>query len=107
MAGGGPPAVTRARLGPLGPGPLVVAADSGLEGAAVLGLVPAVVVGDMDSVDPDALAAAEAAGARIERHPAAKDATDLDLALDVALAAGADRVVVVTGTGDRLDHALA
>jgi len=107
VAGGGPPAVTRARLGPLGADPLVVAADSGLEGAGALGLAPAVVVGDMDSVDPAALAAAEAAGARIERHPAAKDATDLDLALDVALAAGADRLVVVTGAGDRLDHALA
>ena len=34
---------------------------------------------------------AEAAGARVERHPAAKDATDLELALGVAAASGPAR----------------
>ena len=54
------------------------------------------------------MSAAEAAGVRIERHPAAKDATDLELALDYALAAGASRVTVVSGGGgERLDHHLA
>ena len=99
--------MSRADLGDLGEGPLVVAADSGLAGARGLGLDVDLVVGDMDSVDPPVLAAAEAAGTAIERHPAAKDATDLDLALDAALARGARRLVVVTGTGDRFDHALA
>ena len=85
----------------------MVAADSGLESAQAWGLAVDAVVGDMDSVDPAALAAAEAAGATVERHPAAKDATDLDLAVATALAAGPpDRLVVVTGTGDRLDHLL-
>jgi thiamine pyrophosphokinase len=94
-------------LGDRGEAPLVVAADSGLAGARALGLAVDVVVGDMDSVDPALVAAAEAAGTVVERHPAAKDATDLDLALDAALARGAERLVVVTGTGDRFDHALA
>jgi thiamine pyrophosphokinase len=61
----------------------------------------------MDSVDLAALDAAVAAGARVERHPEAKDATDLDLALDAALAHRPTRLVVVTGQGDRFDHALA
>ena len=108
VGGGGPPAIHARDLGDLGPAPRVVAADSGLEGALALGLAVDVVVGDMDSVDPAALAAAEAAGTRVERHPAAKDATDLDLAVDAALAAGRpERLVAVTGTGDRFDHALA
>jgi thiamine pyrophosphokinase len=110
VGGGGLPAVSVADLGDLGDrgeAPLVVAADSGLAGARALGLAVDVVVGDMDSVDPAVLAAAEAAGSAVERHPAAKDATDLDLALDAALARGAERLVVVTGTGDRFDHALA
>jgi thiamine pyrophosphokinase len=106
IGGGGPPAVARADLGDLGDDPVVVAADSGLEGARALGLEVDLVVGDMDSVDPGVLAAAEAAGTVVERHPAAKDASDLDLALDAALARGAVRLVVVTGTGDRFDHAL-
>ena len=107
VGGGGPPAVGLGDLGDLGSGPRVVAADSGLESAQAWGLAVDAVVGDMDSVDPAALAAAEAAGATVVRHPEAKDATDLDLAVAAALAAGPpDRLVVVTGTGDRLDHLL-
>lgn len=85
----------------------VVAADGGLEHAVALGLRVDAVVGDFDSVSPDALAAAEAAGARVERHPSAKDATDLELALEAALALGPDRVLVLAGGGGRLDHLLA
>jgi thiamine pyrophosphokinase len=107
IGGGGLPAVSVPNLGDLGEDPLVVAADAGLAGAHALGLAVNLVVGDMDSVDPALLAAAERAGTEVQRHPAAKDATDLDLALDAARARGADRLVVVTGTGDRFDHALA
>ena len=82
----------------------MVAADGGLDRAAALGLSVDVVVGDLDSVDPGALATAEAAGTRVIRHPEAKDATDLELALDEAVALGAQRVLVVASGGGRLDH---
>jgi len=85
----------------------VIAADSGLDQAERLGLHVDVVVGDFDSVDPQQLEAAERAGATIERHPAEKDFTDLELALRVARRRGATRVVVVGGWGGRIDHALA
>ena len=88
-------------------GVTVIAADGGLDRAAELGLDPALVVGDLDSVTADALAAAERAGTRVVRHPAAKDATDLELALDEALALGPERIVVVASGGGRLDHLLA
>jgi thiamine pyrophosphokinase len=107
VGGGGAPAVGVDALGDLGADPLVVAADSGLTHARDLGLTVHRVVGDMDSVDPDVLEAATAAGVEVDRHPEAKDATDLDLALDTVLAARPSRVVVVTGAGDRVDHALA
>ena len=42
----------------------------------------------------------------IERHPAAKDATDLELALDAAIALEPARIVVVGDGGGRLDHLL-
>jgi len=97
-----------------GPGPVVpvpggrtvVAADGGLERAAALGLAVDTVIGDLDSVAPGALAAAERAGVRIVRHPVRKDATDLELALDEALAVGAGRVLVVASAEGRLDHLL-
>jgi thiamine pyrophosphokinase len=85
----------------------VVAADSGLEHAQALGRHVDLVVGDFDSADPDAVAAAESAGSEIERHPVAKDQTDLELALGAARARGATRIVVVGGYGGRLDHFLA
>lgn len=88
-------------------GRVVVAADSGVAHALALGLVIDVAVGDFDSLDPETLAAVEASGTRVERHPVAKDATDLELALDVAVGLGAARVVVLGGHGGRLDHFLA
>lgn len=88
-------------------GATVVAADSGLAQAARLGLHVDLAVGDFDSVDPALLARAEASGTVVERHPAAKDHTDLELAVLVAERLGAGRVTVVGGHGGRLDHALA
>ncbi len=85
----------------------VVAADSGVHLADGLGLHVDCVVGDMDSADPAAVDAAGRAGAMIERHPADKDATDIELALLVAQRHGVDRVVIVGGAGGRLDHFLA
>jgi thiamine pyrophosphokinase len=98
-----------------GPGPAltlpvaqtVVAADGGLDRALALGLDVDVVIGDLDSVSAEALAAAESAGVRVVPHPAAKNATDLELALDEAVAVGARRVLVVGSSEGRLDHLLA
>ena len=87
-------------------GAWVVAADSGLEHVRALGLHADLVVGDFDSVTPATLAAAEADGTLVERHPADKDATDLELALDEARALDARRVLVVASASGRLDHLL-
>jgi thiamine pyrophosphokinase len=106
IGGGGPPSGGGARQLAAATGATVIAADSGLEPALKLGLDVAAVVGDMDSVEPAVLTAAAEARIPIERHPEAKDATDLDLALGVALARRPARIIVVTGTGDRLDHSL-
>jgi thiamine pyrophosphokinase len=85
----------------------VVAADSGLHLAPVLGLHVDRLVGDLDSADPAAVDAAVRSGAVVERHPAAKDATDLELAIETAVREGACRIVVVGGGGGRVDHFLA
>jgi thiamine pyrophosphokinase len=84
----------------------VIAADSGLRVAEALGVGVNHLVGDFDSTDPAQVEAAIARGTTVDRHPAEKDATDLELALHAAIARGARRVVVVDGGGDRLDHLL-
>ena len=86
---------------------IVIAADSGAAHALALGLVIDVAVGDFDSLDPEFLRQIEERGTEVRRHPVAKDATDLELALDVALGAGAERIVVIGGYGGRFDHLLA
>ena len=105
FAGGDPPARTALRDVPAVD--LVIAADSGLAHARALGVGVDLVVGDLDSVDRADLDAAVAAGAVVERHPTAKDATDLELALLAARDRGAAEIVVVGGHGGRLDHFLA
>ena len=90
----------------LAAGSTVIAADRGVDRALALGLRVDLAIGDFDSVTPEGLAAAEADGARVERHPAAKDATDLELALDAALALEPARIVVIGSGGGRLDHLL-
>ena len=103
VVGGGPP--PRDALLPRRA--TVVAADGGLEQALALGLHIDVAIGDFDSVSSKALVEARAAGARIERHPQAKDATDLELALQVAATLNPKRILVIGGGGGRLDHLLA
>ncbi|MBW3666240.1 MAG: thiamine diphosphokinase [Actinobacteria bacterium] len=82
---------------------LVVAADSGYDAAVELGLPVDVLVGDLDSIQsadiPDHVV--------VERHPPDKDATDLELALELVSREAPVRVVVVGGSGGRLDHELA
>lgn len=86
---------------------LVVAADSGLDLARQLGVSVDLVIGDFDSADPSSVAAAVAEGATLERHPVAKDATDLELALDAMVRLGRSPVTILGGAGwDRLDHLL-
>ncbi len=89
------------------PHDLVVAADSGADHAVGLGLTVDVLVGDLDSVSPATLATVRACGAEIVRHPRDKDATDVELALAVAVARHPGALVLLGGHGGRLDHALA
>ncbi len=104
VCGGGP---VRAAVRELAGDAHVVAADGGADEALRLGLHVELVVGDMDSVTPGALVRVEAEGGAITRHPVDKDATDLELALDEALALRPERILVAGGAGGRFDFVLA
>ncbi len=90
---------------------LVIAADSGFDHALALGWPVHHLVGDLDSISPAGLARATAMGIPIERHPPDKDATDTELAIDLALAHSTTRLIAISGgraTNDvRVDHELA
>lgn len=86
---------------------LVIGADAGARFAIVAGRTPDVLVGDFDSLTEEELVHIEKAGAEVVRFPGAKDETDAELAVREALVRGADEIVLVGATGDRLDHVLA
>jgi thiamine pyrophosphokinase len=81
-------------------GAAVIAADGGAELARYLGLEVDLVVGDLDSISAETLAGI----AHVERHPAEKGATDLELALTAALRLEPERILVLGSAGGRLDH---
>ncbi|MFZ5633985.1 MAG: thiamine diphosphokinase [Bacillota bacterium] len=89
------------------PGDLVICADGGARHAGALGVVPALVIGDMDSVDPGLLEEFAARGCRVVRFPRDKDEVDTELALNAAISANPDEIIICGATGGRLDHTLA
>jgi thiamine pyrophosphokinase len=88
------------------PGDTLVAADGGTRHALELGLVPAVVIGDLDSLQPEDRIRLDEAATRLVAHPRDKDETDLELALRYAVENRFRSILVVGAIGGRLDQTL-
>jgi thiamine pyrophosphokinase len=71
------------------------------------GLRPQRVIGDFDSLTEAELQALQKAGAQLQRHPAHKDETDLELALMYAASIGSHEIIVLGALGGRLDQTVA
>ena len=85
---------------------LILCADGGTRHALALGLRPAVIIGDLDSLSVSERQKAEKAGAEIELYPHDKNETDLELALNYALEQKPSSIVIVAALGNRLDQTL-
>jgi thiamine pyrophosphokinase len=86
---------------------LIIAADGGLRYIKALNLQPDLILGDLDSANPNDVAAYEKQGSQVEKYPPEKDETDLELALNKAVALGFKRIRIVAALGGRLDQTLA
>jgi len=84
-------------------GDLVIAADGGSRHCQALKVVPDILIGDLDSSDPNLAASWELMGVEIILHPQDKDQTDLELALLLAQERGATEALVYGAVGGRLD----
>ncbi len=85
---------------------VIIAADGGTLHLMALSHPPDIVIGDMDSLTPAGRAWLETTDAQLIQHPAAKDETDLELAL--LLAAKYEEEIWLFGAmGGRLDQTLA
>jgi thiamine pyrophosphokinase len=84
---------------------LLVAVDGGAEALSRVGLTPALLVGDLDSITVRTRETLEARGVEVVTLSTAKDETDTEAALRLLIARGADDLVIygVLG-GPRLDH---
>ena len=89
------------------PGDQVICVDGGARNIAGLNIVPDLVIGDMDSIDPGLLDSLKKLGAVIKEHPADKDDTDTALALSEALAGKPEEIIILCALGTRFDHSLA
>ncbi|MCP4141962.1 MAG: thiamine diphosphokinase [Chloroflexi bacterium] len=85
---------------------LIIAADGGTRHALALGLIPSVVIGDLDSLDAVNRRVLEENQVEIIKYPKDKDETDLELALNYAVNAGYKKIRLVAALGGRLDHTL-
>jgi len=79
----------------------VVAADGGARFALAAGIVPDLIVGDMDSLGEDLAREIEHRGAELERHPVRKDKMDGHLAVLAAKERGATTAEFVCAAGGK------
>lgn len=86
---------------------LIIAADGGAIHCRTLGIHPAVVIGDMDSIPLELLEYLKDSRSELVLYPADKDQTDLELALKYTLENGAQEVLFFGVLGGRLDMILA
>lgn len=87
-------------------GDTFIAADGGTRHALSLGIVPSLVIGDLDSLAENDLHMLEAAGTETRRFPSDKNETDFELALEYAVSRRFDEILVIAALGDRLDQTL-
>ena len=79
--------------------------DHGIDTCKQAGLIPELLIGDLDSARSDSIAWARAQGVEIVQYPADKDFTDTQLALKRASELDELPFVIVTGVfGGRIDH---
>lgn len=85
----------------------IIAADSGANDLHKLNQPPDLLIGDMDSISPEALDWCRELGVPEERFPKDKDATDGQLAVETALNLGFEHIEMVGALGGRTDHSYA
>lgn len=83
---------------------VIIACDSGTDFLADHGIIPDMVVGDMDSISDKALEFIKNNNIFTEKYPIEKDWTDTEIALGKSMD---DEVLLVCPVSGRLDHVIA
>ena len=85
----------------------IIGVDGGLKFCYDHKIVPTRIVGDFDTLSPEILTwYKKNTQIEIREYNPVKDATDTQIAVELALSLGSDHVMILGGTGTRLDHVL-
>jgi len=85
----------------------LIAADGGANHLLKMGILPEIVIGDLDSIDEDTLFDLTSAEVEIKQYSEDKDETDIELALRYAVELRPSAILIVGALGGRLDQTLA
>lgn len=85
----------------------IIAVDGGLGFCREHMIMPTRIVGDFDTLSPEVLKwYQEHTKIEIRKFNPVKDATDTQIAVELALELGSRKITILGGTGTRLDHVL-
>ena len=87
--------------------PVIICADGAARHLRPLDIIPAYIVGDMDSIDKETLKYFTKKGSQTKVFPKGKDETDTQLALIHAFELNPGEIWILGALGGRIDHALA
>jgi thiamine pyrophosphokinase len=85
----------------------LIAVDGGLRHLLRLGLAPDLIIGDLDSADPEQIQKFKDQAVEIRQYPEEKDQTDLELAVFAALDMQPSQIRIFGALGGRIDQTLA
>jgi thiamine pyrophosphokinase len=87
-------------------GDLIIAVDGGFSYLREAGIVPHILMGDIDSLKEGDYNLAIKKGVKIFLYPGEKDKTDTEIALEHALSMNPKEIKILGGIGDRIDHTI-
>lgn len=91
----------------LKPNDVIVCCDGGSKYLFEEGIIPHYIIGDLDSSTPQIIQFFETKNVNLKKFNTKKDETDMELCVDFLISLGALEIIILGGTGTRLDHTLA
>lgn len=85
---------------------LLVCVDGGANHCIAMGLSPDILIGDLDSIDAEVAGSIQATKAEHVKFPSKKNASDLELALQLLCERSVSELVLLGMSGGRTDHFL-
>ncbi len=86
----------------------IICADGGFDNAKEIGILPDVLIGDLDSIKEIKIGRSiiDNSNIKLIKYPREKDSSDLELSIEYAVEQGFKDIIVFAAMGSRIDHSL-